>query len=227
MNDIRTAASISLLVALAACSAPASEQTAVSATVDERLDAVSSAAVDVGWTPLYRQDDPAWAHDPYVFDADWWLGYVGCTVTAMSTAAAWVTGQWWSPSWTNASTANYFTTLHTLTPFIRHLGAGLRFLDETQTSARGIAAGSTEHRALVVELLAALRRGNPVVVGMTFSRPIGAVGWTRHTVLATGIDADGWIVIDDPATGTLHALRDYSTMPEFSGYDLADEIAYY
>ncbi|MBA3817668.1 MAG: hypothetical protein H0X17_02155 [Deltaproteobacteria bacterium] len=221
----RRTALLAVVLAVSACIDP--DPGASTDDAYEVTDSELVGAVDVGWAPLYKQDDPAWAQNPYVFNHDWWLGYVGCTLTAMSMGAGWVTYQRWSPAWTNASTANYFETLHTLVPYIRHLGTGLRWLDERHGSAPGIVRGSEEHRALVRAILAALRRGNAVIVGITYTSPVGPARWTRHTMLATGIDREGWILVHDPATGTRHRLGDYTSMRQFGGYDLAEEIAYY
>jgi hypothetical protein len=203
------------------CNEPYEEDTSTSES--------SITAVDVGWAPLYKQDDPRWKEDPYVFNSEWWLGYVGCTLTAMSMGAAWVEYTEWSPKWTNASPENFAYTLATVDQYIRHLGKGLRWLNERHPASETtlIAKDTPEHKALVQEILAALRRGNPVIVGVTYSTPVGPAGWTRHTMLATGIDDDEWILVNDPATGTRHRLVDYTSMWQFGGYDLAEEIAYY
>jgi hypothetical protein len=176
----------------------------------------------------WGQQDSRWANDRYCFQQSTTVGRVGCTLTAVAMATAWSTGNTnaWTPKIVN--NGKYITALRSLK--LRQLGAAIgtptpSMLDQ----GSGFIRKSTTASTRLLELIRSeIRAGKPVFIGMGLTGGNGRGienGWTRHTVLATGVSASDDILLNDPATGRRGSLQSYMNRPQFTGFDRAASIS--
>jgi hypothetical protein len=173
--------------------------------------------------PFFAQTDPRWSWMPYVFQPSTTLGTVGCTLTTLTMAAGWASGNpKFTPAYVNTSGSNYGEALAQFSE--RHLGDEIghpvMWLNEQGPGFDIIRPGTADFENLLEAVRASIRRGEPVALG--FKIDLGQ--WGRHSTLATGVREDGMIMLNDAATGRLRPLSDFLSHPGFEGFDLADAI---
>lgn len=174
--------------------------------------------------PQYGQMDPRWANQKYIFGGGT-VGSVGCTLTSIAMAARYATGDAkWTPSYLNAG--HYGEALNALNQ--ENLGKKIGHpLPSLYDQGSGfISRGSADQTKLLNAVRDSLKAGHPVVLGMGLNGANGHIenGWTRHTVVATGVAENGDIILNDPATGGHTMLSSYMNRPQFTGFDRATAI---
>lgn len=148
---------------------------------------------------MYRQNDPAWASEPYRYDqvlgfsrSKGQLGKLGCSITSVTNILNWSMNGRSSgsitPSDTNNSRNNYASAMRQ-TGWRDLSGQGKDLLRPFTPIAKDSASG----RALEDEIRRSIQAGKPVLVGVV--REGGA--W-RHSMVAAGVDAQGRVLVVDP-----------------------------
>lgn len=164
--------------------------------------------------PNYSQADSRWGGDRY-FTGTGTMANSGCTVTAAAIAASWATGKTVTPKEAN-----------------QHYGATLGKFESRDLSPSGntkfgntfraIGKNSTQADALLDRVRDSIKSGHPVVLGISGSvRTPDGKTWSRHTVVATGVDKNGQILVNDPATGKTQPLSAF----KFDNFDMAEKIS--
>jgi hypothetical protein len=200
---------------------------------DDACLEADSALARIPDVPLYAQTDPRWSGAHYAVSecgGSGTIGFCGCTMTALTMAAAWTTGD---ASVTPACVNHHYGWAVGALGAVVHLGDRvghpLTWMDESSgyhllsVDSDPAVVGETEAR-LLEEVKASIVAGSPVILGLRIDYFGG--GWSRHTVVAVGVAADGDILLNDPSTGTVTRLGAYrrGVKGPFRGYDRADAV---
>ena len=166
--------------------------------------------------PNYSQADRRWGSEPYKLNPS--LGSFagnGCTVTAAAIAASWASGKTVTPHDANA---NFGATIAKFE--YQNIGPGGKIPFGNTFGA--IDKDSSAARNLIAKVKNSIKSGHPVVLGIYggVSNPDGN-HWSRHTVVATGIDKNGDLLVNDPATGKTQPLSAF----KFNNFDMAQKIS--
>lgn len=166
--------------------------------------------------PNYSQADPRWGREPYKLNPA--LGNFagnGCTVTAAAIAASWASGKTVTPHDANA---NWGATIGKFE--YQNIGPGGRVAFGNTFGA--IDKDSAAAKDLIAKVKDSIKSGHPVVLGISGGvRTPDGKNWSRHTVVATGIDKNGQITVNDPATGKTQPLSAF----KFNNFDMAQRIS--
>lgn len=164
--------------------------------------------------PNYSQADPRWGGDRY-FTGSGTMANSGCTVTAAAIAASWATGKTVTPKEANQ---NYGATLGKFESQDLSPNGGTKF----GNTFNAISKNSTQAGALLDRVRTSVKSAHPVVLGISGNvRTPDGKTWSRHTVVATGVDKNGQILVNDPATGKTQPLSAF----KFDNFDMAEKIS--
>ena len=176
----------------------------------------SGNGIKINDVPNYRQGAAPWGSEPYNINPD--LGNFadnGCTVTTAAIAAQWATGKAVTPHDANA---NWGATLSKFE--YKNLGPGgnIPFGNTFSSIGKNSSAGEN----LLSKIKDSIKNGHPVVLGISGSvtTPDGA-HWSRHTVVATGVNEKGELLVNDPATGKTQPLSAF----KFNNFDMAQGLS--
>ena len=151
--------------------------------------APTSNGIKITGLPNYSQADARWGSEPYKLNPA--LGNFagnGCTVTAAAIAASWASGKTVTPHDANA---NFGATISKFE--YQNIGPGGKVAFGNTFGA--IDKDSATAKNLLAKVKDSIKSGHPVVLGISGSvqTPDGK-SWSRHTVVATGVDKNGQIL---------------------------------
>lgn len=176
--------------------------------------------------PQYGQLDPRWADIPY-FSGGGTIGDLGCTITAVAMVARFETGDpMFDPPYINAHWPSALSAFKTqsLGP---QVGVNMMVVQGDGNGSDIVQDQTPTANELLDDIRAAIRAGNPVILGMRGQFAYMGHDWFRHTVVTVGVSTDETIILNDPATGGQDSLSSYQTQPGFIGFDMADVVSHF
>ena len=187
-------------------------------------------AARIEGVPQFAQGDPRWGAAPYLGGTACTMATCGCTLTALTMSANWAASDpSITPACINRSYGYALQIVRESVPLGDALGIPLTRIDEStgyhllpvDPDPRN--AGDPERR-LLEAIRQSIRGGSPVILGMKIDYFGG--GWSRHSTVAVAVDADGDLLLNDPATGGVTWFSVYRSGEKgpFRGYDRADAV---